>query len=655
MGIQTDKKCPKCGSKLVPGASYCPRCGSRIFQDSQGDATVDPYIGKIIDDTFEVRSILGTGSMGIVYKAYHRILNCDIALKVLRHDFLNDRVVQARFQREAQAVSSLSHPNIIRIMHFGRTFLNAPYIAMECLHGQELATLVSNEFPLSPWRVCNFTTQIAHALSAAHHANIIHRDLKPANIFVEEKNGMECIKVLDFGIAKIADVEGEGLTREGAMCGTPAFTSPEQIIGKNVTPRADIFSLGSTLYFMLTCRLPFQGDTLVDMSRSIMADTPTPPSKARLDYYVPPQLEYICFKALQKDPDDRFQSADEMAAALDAILPLMPVTVQNVKPQIVVGNASPAADAGEKTECLIDAYDDQEDDEEGGTVVEMPAYPSAPDDDDPMEETADESSAISFAISEIASNVLPIIKGKKDYIAPDSKTNLIAIKPEQSKAQRLRNRKRFLLGLVCLVFAVSLFIVLIMLAIYWLIRPNPDELPQKQPQTQTATPLQTTKTPPTPETPSETIQILTDKLADPTRISAGYGAIFGLVQPASDLERIRKNSTENQQMHKLPPSNDDSKTQTTQNKKTKSETKKQTAKNTSKSTSSPKISAKKNKNSTPHGIPFATRFNQAMKLEAKDKAKACAIYRQLDAEPGISQAEKLKVKSKVRNCTRISL
>ena len=281
--VMSGKKCPKCGVELVKGASYCQRCGTRIFENDFGDLSSDPYIGTIIDDTFEIQSILGTGSMGIVYKAHHRALNCPVAIKILRHDFLNDRVVQTRFQREAQAASSLSHPNIIQIYHYGRTALNAPYIAMECLNGKELSSLIPEQFPLSPKRVCHIASQTAHALSAAHHANIIHRDLKPANIVVTNRCHDDFVKVLDFGIAKIADVEGEGLTREGAICGTPAFMSPEQVLGRNITPQSDIFSLGSTLYYMLTCRLPFHGDSLVDMSRSVLSLNPTPPSQARID------------------------------------------------------------------------------------------------------------------------------------------------------------------------------------------------------------------------------------------------------------------------------------------------------------------------------------------------------------------------------------
>ena len=376
----------------MPQASYCSSCGSRIFVDSQGQDTSDPYLGQVIDNTFVVESILGTGSMGIVYKARHLALDCHVALKVLRHDFLQDRVVLARFQREAQAASSLNHPNVIRILHYGKTFLNAPYIAMECLNGDELSVLVPKAFPLPQKRVCSIALQTARALSSAHAANIIHRDLKPANIVVtHDDTGDEIVKVLDFGIAKIADVEGEGLTKEGAVCGTPAFMSPEQVLGRTVTPISDLFSLGCVMYFMLTCRLPFQGQSMVDMATAILTTNPQPPSKARIDTYVDPTLEKICMKALSKEPEDRYQSAVEMVHALEDAYRNMPDVDPKVRPKIVVGSVDDLDDLEGETRCGIEAYAEDDDDNactqldisamdddvSGKTSVIEPALPAA--------------------------------------------------------------------------------------------------------------------------------------------------------------------------------------------------------------------------------------------------------------------------------------
>ena len=317
-------------------ASFFVGCGERI-QHTVLNAGLDPYVVQTIDHTFIVESLLGSGSMGIVYKARHRALDTYVALKVLRHDFLGNRVVLTRFQREAQAASSLSHPNVIRILHYGKTFLDAPYIAMECLEGPELADVILRDFPMDQKRVANLVLQITYALDAAHSAGIIHRDLKPANIVVSQlPNGQEQVKVLDFGIAKIADSDADGLTREGAICGTPAFMSPEQVLGRPVTPASDIFSLGSIMYFMLCNRLPFHGASTVDMASSILSTQPTQPSRVRLDVYVDPEIEKICLRALEKDVSKRFPTAREMGLALEYAISKMGAT-SGVRASIVVG------------------------------------------------------------------------------------------------------------------------------------------------------------------------------------------------------------------------------------------------------------------------------------------------------------------------------
>ncbi len=361
MSVNNQKTCPKCGNKLSDNAVFCERCGARIFLNKSGEDTVDPYLGKVIDDTFEVESVLGTGSMGIVYKAWHRMLKCHVALKVLRHDFISDRLILQRFQREAEAANKLSHPNVIRVLHFGRTSLQAPYIVMECLEGIELAQLVLQEFPLNQRRVCLIAIQIARALRAAHAANIIHRDLKPANIIIVNQNREEIVKVLDFGIAKIAEGKGEGLTREGAICGTPAFMSPEQIAGRKVTPATDIFSFGSILYYMLTCKLPFQGTELLELATTILGTEPTPPGKVRLDSYVDPNLEAICLKALQKDIENRFRTSAELVDALEAVLPQIPFANPGKRPKLVVDAPSgQKVDQNAKTRCEIPIFEDDE-------------------------------------------------------------------------------------------------------------------------------------------------------------------------------------------------------------------------------------------------------------------------------------------------------
>ncbi|MCL2325851.1 MAG: serine/threonine-protein kinase [Proteobacteria bacterium] len=405
--------CPKCQKPCPARAGFCPSCGTQIGHS--GAADDDPYLGNTIDNTFVVESILGAGSMGIVYRARHRAMNSYVALKVLRHDFLSNRVVLTRFQREAQAASCLSHPNVIRILHYGKTFLKAPYIAMECLEGQDLSDLVVREFPLAQRRVAGILLQVTSALEAAHAAGIIHRDLKPANIIVMPRpGGEELVKVLDFGIAKIIDIEGEGLTREGAICGTPAFMSPEQVLGKAVTPASDLFSLGSILYFMLTCKLPFQGASMVDMATSILSTSPPPPSRARLDACVDPHLERICVQALEKDPTRRFPSALAMKEAILAALPNISEPMGNVRKTIVVGDAPPDLALDEATCCDVPAYQsiqgdqgwsDVCDDLEDKTALQVPAMHS----EERPALMSGAVSAVGAAVSHVLSVVAPVV------------------------------------------------------------------------------------------------------------------------------------------------------------------------------------------------------------------------------------------------------
>ncbi len=412
--MNSSKRCPKCNNMIAGNALYCQHCGVNVTAEAVNQ-DVDPYLGTTIDNTFVIESILGNGSMGVVYKARHRALDCYVAIKILKRDYLDNRVVLTRFQREAQAASGVQHPNIIRILHYGKTALGAPYIAMECLEGEDLSDIIVRDFPFSQHRIANILIQVTRALDAAHNAKIIHRDLKPANIkIIPQADGTDLVKVLDFGIAKITDDAGEGLTREGAICGTPAFMSPEQVLGQLVTPASDIFSLGSIMYFMLTSKLPFQGSNMVDMAASILQTELMQPSRVRLDAYVDPQLEAICMRCLERELSNRYASAIEVQEALLQALPTiteadspnakrnniviaaepgeivnkgatfcaMPIfdsnmeakaaalAAQNNREDLVYENRGPASD-----ECtIIDQRAYEDDEEEGATNVQIPVY-----------------------------------------------------------------------------------------------------------------------------------------------------------------------------------------------------------------------------------------------------------------------------------------
>jgi len=260
---------------------------------------------------YEIRRELGRGAMGVVYEAFDPLIQRIVALKTIRPDQLaggNAEEILARFRREAQAAGRLSHPNIVAIHDCGED-AGVWYIAMELVHGRELKEYFEKNERFATADAVRILSQILAALGYSHRLGVVHRDIKPSNIFLLPDG---TVKVADFGIAHI---ESSELTQVGTVLGTPAYMSPEQILGLPVDGRSDLFSVGVILYQFLTGERPFTGNATITM-RKVLEEDPLPPS--RFNVQIPGAMDAVVRKALAKKPEERFQSAEEFATALDA-------------------------------------------------------------------------------------------------------------------------------------------------------------------------------------------------------------------------------------------------------------------------------------------------------------------------------------------------
>ncbi len=328
----TSTVCPLCGLVYTGGEVFCPSDGGRLFahepdlSHSQPPRVyVDPLLGQVLSGRYRILRKIGEGGMGIVYEAEHILIEKRVGLKVLREDFSSRQDVVERFRQEAKSASKIGHEHIIDISDFGETPQGASFFVMELLRGRDLAEELEQVGALSARRTVSLMLQCARALEAAHAKGIVHRDMKPENIFLVERGGDDFVKIVDFGIAKMSEIEtagqpGRKLTKTGMIFGTPEYMSPEQAAGKKLDHRVDIYAMGIILYELLTGRVPFMGDTFMGILTKHIFEVAPPLSVMNPNVRVEPELEQLVFKALAKNPDERFQSMAELSAELSRVL-----------------------------------------------------------------------------------------------------------------------------------------------------------------------------------------------------------------------------------------------------------------------------------------------------------------------------------------------
>jgi serine/threonine-protein kinase len=300
---------------------------------AEEERQVDPLVGRIVDGRFELQQFLGSGAVGSVYRAKDSQTGQAVAVKIWNGTGLDQQTL-GRFRREALALTTLCHPNIVGVSAWGMVD-NLPYVAMEYLEGETLEKMLTNRQPLDTELVLDVSRQMLSALAYAHGLGVVHRDLKPDNVLVvptaaraertslRSMESTRTIKLLDFGLAKFLSPEADpvkgALTMLGMVMGTPLYMAPEQAAGRTIDARVDVYAAGCVVFEMLTGQPPYLGESNGEILRQHMIGPIPKLSDLRRDVVVLPALQEFLEKALAKSPDDRFADAGQMLAALNEL------------------------------------------------------------------------------------------------------------------------------------------------------------------------------------------------------------------------------------------------------------------------------------------------------------------------------------------------
>ncbi|HIA52098.1 MAG TPA: serine/threonine protein kinase [Candidatus Melainabacteria bacterium] len=338
------KRCPKCHREFPLQSVICDADSTLLMLVQE-----DTLLNAVLAEKYRVLHEVGRGGMSVVYKGVQEFVDREVAIKILQSQLVSDPTSVKRFQQEAQAASLLKHENIIKMYDFG-IHDGRPYLVMDFLVGESLSDIIRRDNQVECERAIRIFIQATDALAHAHRHGVIHRDLKSSNIMLVDEDGKaDVAKVVDFGIAKLLPNSGrqsQNLTQTGEIFGSPIYMSPEQCMGHILDARSDIYSMGTMVYESLTGYPALMGKTIVETMEMQVRETPKPFAEIRPDLQLPKEVETIVFRALEKKPDNRYQSMEEFRDALVHVGKIL-ANKKPAAPRSTVTNIPPAERGGQ--------------------------------------------------------------------------------------------------------------------------------------------------------------------------------------------------------------------------------------------------------------------------------------------------------------------